>query len=179
MNKIILVLFIVVFSAKLAFSSSFEDETKVLASDLKTGLAKKLQEKVEKDGLIKAIGFCHLNVKGISKSTAGQRIIKFEFGRTSHKVRNEDNKARAWHEKYLARMIGKKKDQVDSDTFIHVEKEHKYYLESLYVGPQCLACHGENIAPEVKNEILRLYPSDKATGFKLGEFRGFIWIKQK
>lgn len=162
-----------------ALAESFEIEAKQLAGDLKSSLVKNLTEKIEKDGAIGAIKFCHLNAKSIAKSAAGERIKKYEFGRTSHKIRNPQNKPQSWHEKYLARMIGKKKEQVENDTFIHQEKNHKYYLESLYVGPKCLACHGEQIAPEVKKEIQKLYPKDMATGFKLGEFRGFLWIKEK
>jgi hypothetical protein len=31
---------------------------------------------------------------------------------------------------------------------------------------------------KVSNKFNELYPNDKATGFKLGEFRGFIWVKE-
>ena len=39
-------------------------------------------------------------------------------------------------------------------------------------GQVCMACHGANVAPSVKQSILKHYPSDQATGFELGELRG-------
>lgn len=40
----------------------------------------------------------------------------------------------------------------------------------------CAACHGTSIAPEVKDKLAELYPTDKATGFKPGELRGAILV---
>ena len=40
----------------------------------------------------------------------------------------------------------------------------------------CAACHGTNIAPEVKAKIAELYPDDAAVGFKPGDMRGGIAI---
>jgi hypothetical protein len=47
------------------------------------------------------------------------------------------------------------------------------------VEAKCLLCHGDNVSKDIGDKIQNLYPQDKATGFKLGEFRGFIWIKEK
>ncbi len=44
-------------------------------------------------------------------------------------------------------------------------------------NPLCLQCHGtpnQDIAPETLAAIQKLYPGDKATGFKLGDLRG-LW----
>lgn len=43
----------------------------------------------------------------------------------------------------------------------------------------CTACHGTNIAPEVKAKLAELYPNDQATGFKPGELRGAILISSR
>ena len=43
----------------------------------------------------------------------------------------------------------------------------------------CLTCHGSSLQPELKAEILRLYPNDQATGFKPGELRGAFTVTQK
>jgi hypothetical protein len=37
-----------------------------------------------------------------------------------------------------------------------------------------LACHGENIKPEVQALITKSYPKDLASGFKEGDFRGVV-----
>jgi excinuclease UvrABC ATPase subunit len=163
-----------------AHAQDFETEAKTLAQDLKSSLMKNLSEKMAKDGAVKAISFCHENVKPIAKLAAKDRVSKFEFGRTSHKIRNEANAPQAWANVYLKEFQGTFKGDIKKEHIIHkLENSKRVYLEPLYVQAQCLTCHGESIAPEIKTKLAEIYPQDKATGFKLGEFRGFIWIKEK
>ena len=44
------------------------------------------------------------------------------------------------------------------------------------MGEPCLTCHGERVSDAVHEQIAELYPDDRATGFKLGEFRGLLWV---
>jgi hypothetical protein len=163
-----------------ALAQDFESDARSLASDLKMSLVKNLSEKIAKDGPVAAVPFCHANVKSIAKGAAKDRTEKFEFGRTSHKLRNGNNKAEPWAEKYLGEFQGTFKSDKKKSFIIHkLENSKRVYLEPLYVEAKCLLCHGDNINNEVKNKILELYPNDQATGFKLGEFRGFIWVKEK
>jgi hypothetical protein len=173
-------LFIFTFLFSNAYAKDFQSEARVLASDLKTSLMKNLSEHLAEDGPVKAIAFCHGNVKPIAKTAAGVRIAKYEFGRTSHKTRNENNQPQPWAEAYLKEFQGTFKGDIKKEFILHkLENGKQVYLEPLYVQAQCLVCHGENVSPEVKNNITKLYPKDQATGFKLNEFRGFIWIKEK
>ncbi len=163
-----------------ALAQDFETEAKFLATDLKTSLMQNLSEKVAKAGAPEAISFCHLNVKPIAKKAARDRIDKYEFGRTSHKIRNELNAPQAWAELYLKDFSEKFKGDIKKEFFIHKLSDGKQlYIEPLYMQAQCLLCHGENISKQVKTKLEEIYPHDKATGFKLNEFRGFIWIKEK
>ena len=152
-----------------------------LSNNLKTNLQKQLQEKIAKDGIVNAIPFCHANLGSKAKPAAGEEMLKkYEFGRTSHLIRNPKNKPQPWMDKYLTDFKGKSKEQVKQSYLVHkLDGGKRVYLEPLYVGPLCLQCHGDKVAPEVKAQISKLYPEDKATGFKLGEFRGFIWVKEK
>lgn len=162
-----------------AFGDSFESEAQKLAQDLKLNLLKNLSQKIEKDGVVKAIPFCHENVKPIAKEAAEERVAKFEFGRTSHKVRNQMNRSPVWAESYLKEFQGKLKSDVTKN-FLLIEHEGKrIYLEPLYVEAKCLLCHGEKVSAQVSEKIKSLYPQDQAIGFKQGEFRGFIWVKEK
>ncbi len=46
-------------------------------------------------------------------------------------------------------------------------------------GPEPgLTCHGSSLQPELKAEILCLYPNDQATGFKPGELRGAFTVTE-
>ncbi len=166
----------------LCFSNEelFFKKAKLLASDLRTSLMQNLAEKISKEGVEKAVPFCHANVKSIAKGAAKDRIEKYEFGRTSHKIRNASNIPQPWAESYLKEFAGSTKGQIKKEFILHdLGNGKKVYLEPLYVEAKCLLCHGENVASNVQSKIKELYPNDKATGFKLGEFRGFIWVKEK
>jgi hypothetical protein len=49
-------------------------------------------------------------------------------------------------------------------------------MKAIAMGEVCLVCHGSNLAPEVAENIERLYPEDQARGFELGELRGAVTI---
>jgi hypothetical protein len=50
------------------------------------------------------------------------------------------------------------------------------YVEPIYVKSLCLTCHGDNVAPAVREVIVELYPNDEAVGFQAGDFRGMFWV---
>lgn len=176
------VLFIAIVTSSIGFAQSFEKEAADLVMDLKTNLLINLKGEMTKSGTVSAIPFCHVSVGSIAKEAAKERSSKYEFGRTSHKIRNEKNAPAKWIEADLKKFEG---------TFFQKEKEKsypitgtlpngkKYYAEPLFVNTQCLACHGEKLATDVAEKIAVFYPNDKATGFKLNEFRGLIWVKEK
>ena len=58
-------------------------------------------------------------------------------------------------------------------------QENLRYMKPLVVQPVCIACHGpkENIPAEVKAILEQRYPSDRATGFLVGDVRGAISVK--
>ena len=161
-------------------AQDFQTEAKNLADDLKESLMKNLSEKISKDGVVEAVSFCHLNVKPIAKAAAADRIKKYEFGRTSHKIRNADNAPQPWAEDYLKEFEGKNKGEIKMTSIIFkLDNGKRVYLRPLYVEAKCLLCHGDNVSKNIQDKIQELYPKDKALGFKLNEFRGFIWVKEK
>jgi excinuclease UvrABC ATPase subunit len=161
-------------------ADTFETEAKVLVAELKLSLMTELSEKISKDGAVEAIPFCHINVKSLAKQASKGKHQKYDFGRTSQRIRNDFNKAEAWAEKYLAEFQGTKKgDKVESKLIHTLDNGKRVYLEPLYVEAKCLTCHGENINKDIETKIKSFYPNDRATGYKLGDFRGFIWIKEK
>jgi hypothetical protein len=177
--KFIILAFLIVNNA-IAQSDQFEKEAKALASDLKTSLMKNLSEKIAKEGPVAAIPFCHANVKPIAKDAAKERMTKYEFGRTSHKLRNAANAPEPWAKKYFKDFEGKQKGEMKLEYFVFtLPNSKRVYMEPLYVEAKCLLCHGNNVSKQIKEKIHELYPKDQATGFKLGEFRGFIWVKEK
>ncbi|HLW56378.1 MAG TPA: DUF3365 domain-containing protein [Bacteriovoracaceae bacterium] len=161
-------------------ASNFKSQAPKVADTLKKNLMGNLQKQIAEHGVLKALDFCHLNVKDLAQETAAQFKGAYEFGRVSHKVRNPNNSPKDWMEDYLNKFKDKKQGMNDTAPFFHTLNNGKQvYLEPLWVAPMCLQCHGENISKNVSNEILKRYPQDKARGFKPGDFRGFIWVKEK
>ena len=145
-------------------------------------IEKRLKDEMTKNGPISAIPFCHISVSSIAKDAAKDRVSKYEFGRTSHKLRNEKNAPQEWIKEDLKRFEGTfyEKDKEASYPVVgKLPNGKKYYAEPLFVNNQCMACHGDKITTELKDKITVFYPNDKATGFKLNEFRGLIWVKEK
>lgn len=175
-----ILIFLLTINLALAQKDNFENEAKALANDLKMSLMKNLSEKIAKDGPVEAVPFCHANVKPIAKNAAQDRISKFEFGRTSHKLRNAANTPQPWALEYLKEFEGKKKGEIKKSSILHkLPNGKRVYMEPLYVEAKCLLCHGETVSKNINDKIQELYPEDKAIGFKLGEFRGFVWVKEK
>jgi hypothetical protein len=60
-----------------------------------------------------------------------------------------------------------------------VGKEFRY-MKALPVPADmpCLKCHGEQLDPAVQARLKELYPGDKATGYKTGDLRGAVTIRQ-
>lgn len=54
------------------------------------------------------------------------------------------------------------------------------FMKAIGVAPQCLVCHGEaaQIAEPVRARLEALYPHDRAIGYKAGDLRGAVSIKQ-
>lgn len=160
--------------------SLFKEEAPQVADSLKKNLMGNLQRELAKNGVLKAVDFCHLQVKDLAKKTGKDFQGKYEFGRTSHKVRNPKNQPADWMKSYLSQFKDKKQNMKGASAFFHTMPNGKQvYLEPLWIAPQCLQCHGESISGNVEKEISKRYPEDQARGFKVGDFRGFIWVKEK
>ena len=68
---------------------------------------------------------------------------------------------------------------LESEILVPIGKEHVGYMEPIIVKPLCLHCHGKSLSPAVKSELKESYPQDKATGFSVGDLRGFFWAEFK
>ncbi|TCK17707.1 uncharacterized protein DUF3365 [Thiogranum longum] len=54
------------------------------------------------------------------------------------------------------------------------------YMKAIGTAPQCMVCHGSTaqIAQPVRERLNVMYPHDKAVGYKPGDLRGAVSIKQ-
>ena len=56
------------------------------------------------------------------------------------------------------------KDENNNNKFV--------YAKAIRIKEVCLNCHGSNINNDLKKEIQKLYPDDKAINYKLNDIRG-------
>ncbi len=106
--------------------------------------------------------------------------------RVSVKYRNSADAPDAYEARVLdefAALKAKGELQVDTEhAEVVTEQGRQYlrYMKPIVMGsPVCLSCHGgpEEIHPDVKAELQRLYPDDKATGYRVADLRGAVSVK--
>lgn len=135
-------------------------------------LKSELQKSV-KMGVPEGIGHCKIEAPIVTaKSNEG----KWSLGRTSHKVRNQNNTPKKWMLTYLDEYRKSKKQEA---SVVKMGENHYVLLKPLYVAGLCLNCHGSAIPKKVQSVIKKDYPEDQAHGFKAGDFRGFVWVEYK
>lgn len=130
-----------------------------------------------------AIGVCQTNAPGLTTSLADETGV--ELIRVSQKLRNPENAPDEWEEKILQKFQTKATAGHDlsklehSEMVISPEGDKLFrYMKAIPVGETCLVCHGNDVKADVKAEIARLYPEDKALGYKLGDLRGAFSLIQ-
>jgi len=101
------------------------------------------------------------------------------MGRTSHKLRNPENAPREWVKPLLQEYLNVPVSKQPRHRLVKLGLHHYGYVEPIYVEAVCLNCHGAGVQPEVRKEIAQRYPKDQATDFKLGDFRGLIWLESR
>jgi len=135
--------------------------------NLKTALVKGME-----DGPVEAISACSIEAPSIA---AGLSVDGVVMGRSSHRLRNHENATPDWLEPVLRGYADGSSDL--SPMAMAIEDDRMGYAEPIMMQPMCLACHGEELQPDLAAKINESYPDDRATGFKVGDFRGVFWVE--
>jgi len=136
-----------------------------------TNLKQELQAGLKKSP-VEAIKICHLKAPELTQAATEDGI---QIGRVSFKYRNPQNKPKPW---MLNEMKAYHAGRIKTPfAIVKFQNRKEGLLKPIRTEPLCLNCHGPEIKPEVKMEIQRLYPKDTATGFKVGDIRGFFWAE--
>jgi hypothetical protein len=132
-----------------------------------------------------AVGVC----SDLAPSIAGRisRENGWRVTRVSARVRNPLlGMPDQWEQRVLLdfEKRASKGEDIDTMSFSEVVSEPggKFfrYMKAVAIKQPCLACHGtkEQIAPSVRAILHERYPHDAATGYKVGDLRGAISIKE-
>jgi cytochrome c553 len=144
-----------------------------------------LKKQLESSGTESALSVCKDVAPAMSAQYSNdKRIVK----RVSLKPRNSTiGVADEWEADQLkqfdmAAASGKPAAEIETHV-ITDEQDGRWfrYMKAIPTQAMCLQCHGgaDNIQPSVQNLLKQLYPNDLAVGYKVGEIRGAISVKEK
>ena len=148
------------------------EAVRALAGRLQGALKKAMKE----GGPVHAIAVCNTRARAISEEIGSRRGLT--VGRVSLKNRNPANTPNAWEKKVLEEFEKEKREgrPVASLTYAAVVRTASgrqfRFMKAIPTRAICTMCHGTDIAPAVKKELDRLYPGDRARGFRPGDIRG-------
>jgi hypothetical protein len=160
--------------------SALRSDAKTFMDSLKSVLIKEIQT----HGIVSAVSVCSdtaqllTNNYGISKGIYIKRV--------SFKNRNPMNVPDEFETKVL-KMFEElhSKNQIKPEAeYVELIEENGIskvrYMKPILVQPECLNCHGteEQISPQVKDVINKIYPDDKAKGYQMGDLRGAVSIQK-
>ena len=154
------------------------EESRIAAQDFAMRLRTRLQAGLQQ-GSVAAIEICHREASEIAAEVG----VKHErrVSRSSSRVRNVENSPDELDQKIIASFQDRLAagEPVTNIEFIEDRgAAGKVFAKPLMMDAVCLMCHGDSVPPEVSTAIRGLYPSDEATGFKLGELRGILRVDQ-
>jgi hypothetical protein len=182
MNKfaVILVALVVLSSCSKSLSKKEVEQYTIQGKEIAQATAKKLGgtmvEKMKDGGVKDAVPFC--NTKAIPLTDEMSEKFNVSIKRTSHLLRNEDNKPN--DEEVL--VINSYKDLMSKGKGLKPVVEldndgNPHFYAPIIIQKKCLTCHGEigvDVTKKSDSIIESYYPKDLATGFKEGDLRG-IW----
>ena len=162
------------------FASTSTYNPDKISMDLMKTLGGNLKKHLKANGPVDALKFCALNAYKLTQQIKS-KYPNADIKRISLKPRNPLD-APNKEEKIVLKTFehlcncGTKPKEIVIET-----KNEKKIFKPLFISKKvCLKCHG-NINPNSKigKTIHAYYPKDKATRYKLGDFRGAIEITLK
>jgi hypothetical protein len=136
---------------------------------------RELNHALARDGAPASLAFCHVDVEGVIRRISREDGVV--AGRTSDRLRNPANAPRAWAAPLVAAHAGWPAKRVDG--YAVDLGDRVGVLRPIVEQPMCGGCHGtsDRLAPGLTLVLKRRYPSDRATGFRDGEIRGWFWVE--
>ncbi len=149
------------------------------AASLLNSLKEELTSAMQEGGPVSAIYICSQKALDLTKVIAEKDTNVIEIKRAALKYRNIYNKPDE-HETAAIKIFSGAGEVIPT-YFVQESKEHKNafnYYQPIKTAAMCLVCHGEKekMGKEILTNIQKLYPDDKATGYKTGELRGVIKV---
>lgn len=168
-------------SLLLADPNAYEQTAEKVAKELLKTLGGNLKKHLKANGPIDALQFCSQNAYNLTQKVSDKFGKDIDVKRISLKPRNPANTPSKNEAEVLLKMeqeikAGKKPHNVVVET-----PTYAIVYKPLVINKKaCLICHGDlSKRPKLAKAIKDIYPADKATGYKMGDFRGAIVVTIK
>jgi hypothetical protein len=159
-------------------------EAHAIIEDFMSRLKDELQRALKEVGPEGAIRVCKKAAPDVTSDVA--EAHGWDVGRTALKLRNPDNKPDAWERQVLEDFVKRTREGANPKTLSATridsadgETVFRYMKAIPLAKKPCATCHGTNVDPDLRAEILERYPQDKAVGFKPGEIRGAFTLSRR
>lgn len=173
-------------SSSLAVDSAEHQVAAEISNEFVQKLGRTMKAEMKSNGPVAAIKVC----SEMSPKIAGDisREKGWKVTRVGTRLRNPMlAMPDAWEQKVLAEFQARADRGESFKTMTYsewVDKPNGTYfrfMKAIGVKPGCLTCHGSpsDIPEPVKAVLQERYPHDQATGYKPGDLRGAVSIKQR
>jgi hypothetical protein len=153
-----------------------------VSKDLLQTLGGNLKKELKTNGALKALQFCSTNAQGLTHKI-NEKYEKewISVKRISLKNRSDADKPSDDEKIILQSLENMIKVGVKPHPVVQDKGDYVKVYKPLMINKKvCLKCHGDvNKHPKLAKELKMRYPHDKATGYKMGDFRGAIVVSIK
>ena len=142
---------------------------------LQTRLIEALTTELDQSGPAGAIHVCRDTAPETTSEVSTEAGLT--VARTSHRLRNPDNAPPEWAREIVAQGAGTKVE-VASQHVVDLG-DRVGIIRPIGTLGMCTTCHGDkdSMDPELLALIAESYPEDAATGFEVGDLRGWMWAE--
>ncbi len=160
-----------------AIETAALERGKAIAGQAFALLSTNLGQALVTGGITNALPYCSEKAYPLTELVAATNQVRLQ--RLTHKARNPTNKV-AGAELEILRQFKMALDRGEKPPPIVRPASADlvvFYAPIVITNPLCLQCHGVpgvDLQPATSALLAQLYPTDEATGFKLGDLRG-MW----
>jgi len=169
-------------ASSLLMAQNYEQTANKAAKELLKTLGGNLKKHLKANGPLDALKFCSQNAYNLTQKVDNNLGKDISIKRISLKPRNPINTPNS-AETAILKEMQKSYELTHKPTTKRVEndKEVTIYKPLIIKKNACLICHGDVAKrdPKLYKAIKDLYPTDKAMGYKMGDFRGAIVVTIK
>lgn len=142
-----------------------------------------LQAAMTEGGPAAAVDVCHADAPRIAAEVMARHDVRLGRVALPGRHRNPAQAATGWQLETLERFqeaVDRGAPAAEQVAVLRNDLPEGVALRmmrGIVTEPACLACHGKDLAPGIREAIRLRYPDDGATGFAVGDLRGALWVE--